>query len=293
MQSPFDLQNATAYRAWREKKLAAYPYQVSEHTLTIDDPFQIKTSRLAAMQHAAAQTNTIFYRIPSALAQQKKAVHTLAKTLGLKRLDNNICADADALTSLTVTQHQGQHDYIPYTNKKLSWHTDGYYNTPSQQIHGILLHCARPALEGGESRLLDHEMAYILLRDENPDYITALMQPDVMTIPANELNGTVIRPVSSGAVFQIRQDGQLHMRYSARLRNIIWKDDPTVKAACDFLQTLWENENSPYIMRYTLQAGEGVICNNTLHRRTAFTDADDPQAKRLLFRGRYYDRIQA
>jgi len=293
MQSPFDLQNATAYHAWRKKKLAAYPYQISEHIITIDDPFQIKASHLAAMQHAAAQTNTLFYRIPSELAQQKKAVHALAKTLGLMRLDNNICADADALTSLTVTQHQGQHDYIPYTNKKLSWHTDGYYNTPSQQIHGILLHCARPALEGGESRLLDHEMAYILLRDENPDYITALMQPDVMTIPANELNGAVIRPVSTGAVFQIRQDGQLHMRYSARLRNIIWKDDPTVKAACDFLQTLWENEDLPYIMRYTLQAGEGVICNNTLHRRTAFTDADDLQAKRLLFRGRYYDRIQA
>ncbi|MGV6809253.1 MAG: TauD/TfdA family dioxygenase [bacterium] len=292
MPSPFDLHNTSAYHAWREKKLAAYPYSLSQQIIEIDDPFQLDTSTLHALQQSAAHYNTVFYRLPAAFAAQKSAVHTLAKQLGLVRLDNNLCADADALTSLTVTKHQGQHDYIPYTSKKLSWHTDGYYNPPAQHIRGVLLHCVQPAAEGGESRLLDHEIAYILLRDENPDYIAALMQPTVMTIPANELNGKVIRPASTGAVFQISSDGHLQMRYSARLRHIVWKDDPTVKAACDCLQALWENEDSPYMMRYTLQAGEGVICNNTLHRRTAFKDADDPQTKRLLFRGRYYDRIQ-
>ena len=42
---------------------------------------------------------------------------------------------------------------------------------------------------------------------------------------------------------------------------------------------------------YTLQAGEGLICNNVLHNRTQFTDSDDPALKRLLYRGRYYQRV--
>jgi hypothetical protein len=34
----------------------------------------------------------------------------------------------------------------------------------------------------------------------------------------------------------------------------------------------------------------GLICNNVLHTRSAFSDS--PQHRRLLYRGRYYDRLQ-
>jgi hypothetical protein len=40
-----------------------------------------------------------------------------------------------------------------------------------------------------------------------------------------------------------------------------------------------------------LQAGEGLLCNNVLHNRTAFKDSDDPTQTRLLYRGRYFDRV--
>jgi alpha-ketoglutarate-dependent taurine dioxygenase len=37
---------------------------------------------------------------------------------------------------------------------------------------------------------------------------------------------------------------------------------------------------------YRLKAGDGLLCNNVLHRRSAF---DDPN--RLLYRGRFLDYI--
>ena len=46
---------------------------------------------------------------------------------------------------------------------------------------------------------------------------------------------------------------------------------------------------SPYIHRVTLQPGMGLLCNNVLHDRSAFTD--DPARPRLIYRARYYDRI--
>jgi hypothetical protein len=38
-----------------------------------------------------------------------------------------------------------------------------------------------------------------------------------------------------------------------------------------------------------LQAGEGLISNNVLHNRTAFEDG--PGHRRLIYRARFYDRI--
>ena len=80
---------------------------------------------------------------------------------------------------------QAGNQYIPYTNKALSWHTDGYYNVLDKQIFGIIMHCVRPAAEGGVNSLLNPENVYIALRDENPAYIEALMHPEAMTIPDN------------------------------------------------------------------------------------------------------------
>ena len=80
----------------------------------------------------------------------------------------------------------------PYTNRPLSWHTDGYYNAPEDRIRSFILHCCRNAERGGESALLDPEIAYIRLRDENPRFIAALMHDEAMTIPANhEADGSV------------------------------------------------------------------------------------------------------
>lgn len=288
--SPFSINELHTYQTWREKKLSAYPLTLSNLLTLIADPESPSPSELEHIQRVCRQHNMALYRFGQGDLRSKHFVHRLGNSLGLTRLDSNLCADEDSLTSLHVTDHAGQHDYIPYTDKKLSWHTDGYYNLPEEQIHGMVLHCAQPAMKGGESWLMDHDIAYILLRDNNPEWITALMHPQAFTIPANILNGKVIRPEQSGPVFSITPQGNLHMRYSARQRNVIWRDDPLTQEAASFLLNLWE-QDSPYKIRYTLQAGEGLVCNNILHCRTAFTDSDIPDDKRLLYRGRYFDRV--
>ncbi len=276
------------YQAWRGQKLALYPVTVSDLVVNIQDAEAASAKELQQLKFHLRQYNFAFYRfVQQPVCRQQ--VHQLAQSLGLKTIAHNLCADADSLTAIQVSQHQGQHDYIPYTDKKLSWHTDGYYNPAYEQIHGMLLHCVHPALIGGETQLMDHELAYLLLREANPNYIQALMHPEALTIPANILNGETIRPAQTGPVFSINADGSLHMRYSARQKNVVWRDDPMTQAAVQFLLDLWE-QSSIYKLSYTLQAGEGLICNNVLHCRTAFVDAEEPEKKRLLYRGRYLER---
>ena len=288
--SPFNINDLDSYQQWREKKLSAYPLSLAELMVTLQNPEQPTPTELEHIQAICRQHNLVLYRFGQGDMRSKRLVHRLGNSTGLYRLNNNLCADEDSLTSLYVTSHTGQHDYIPYTDKKLSWHTDGYYNTPEEQINGMILHCAQHAEKGGESWLMDHDIAYILLRDTNPEWITALMHPQAFTIPANILDGATIRPEQSGPVFSITPTGNLHMRYSARQHNVIWRDDSATKEAEQFLLNLWQ-QDSPYKIRYTLQAGEGLICNNALHCRTAFTDSDETEKKRLLYRGRYYDRV--
>lgn len=276
------------YQIWREQKLALYPVKPNDLLVEIQDAQTPKLAELQQIQLYLERYNFAFYRFAQHPNASKQQVHQLAQSLGLNTLAHNICADTDSLTAIQVTQHQGQHDYIPYTDKKLSWHTDGYYNPAHEQIHSMLLHCVRPALEGGETQVMDHELAYLLLRDANPEYIHALQAPEAFTIPANILQGEEIRPAQTGPVFSFNTQGGLHMRYSARQKHVLWHDDPLTKAATAFLLALWK-QDSVYKLRYKLKANEGLICKNVLHCRTEFVDAQEPENQRLLYRGRYLD----
>jgi hypothetical protein len=286
-----NLLDADFYQTWRKQKLVLYPISAADLLVEIANAQAPTPSELQQLRHSVARYNFAIYRFNQAAHVRKPQVHQLAQTLGLKTLAHNICADADSLSSIQVTQHQGQHDYIPYTDKKLSWHTDGYYNAPSEQIHGMLLHCVQPAIIGGSTQLMDHELAYLLLHEADPAFTQALFHHEALTIPANILNGVEIRPAQTGPVFSFNADGSLHMRYSARQKNVVWRDDVTTQAAAKFLLDLWE-QPSIYQLSYTLQAGEGIVCNNVLHCRTQFVDASELAQKRLLYRGRYLERIQ-
>jgi Taurine catabolism dioxygenase TauD, TfdA family len=290
--SPFSLspEAESAYRLWRDWKLSVYPNKAEELLVSIEDPFGLSQKEKLEIEKCFIRANMAIYTINiRSDFNNKKIVEKLGKDFGLNRLDNNLGADSDNITSLQVIEGGRKQAYIPYSNLKLSWHTDGYYNLPSEQIHGVILHCANDAAEGGENALLDHEMMYIHLRDQNPAYISALMKSDVLTIPANIENGVEIRGSQSGPVFSVDgKSGALHMRYSARKRNIIWTDDDittkAVNAIDDFLAS-----DSPWILRHRLAPGQGLICNNVLHNRTSFKNGDEQQ--RLIYRGRYYDRI--
>jgi hypothetical protein len=156
----------------------------------------------------------------------------------------------------------------------------------------MLLHCVRSANQGGENRLLDHEIAYIRLRDENPAYIAALMDPDAMTIPANEEADGTVRAENTGPVFVADADtGALMMRYTARKRNIRWREDAASQAAVQALERVLSAD--PFIVRVRLGPGDGVICNNVLHDRSGFDAGSDSESSRLLYRIRSYDRLRA
>ena len=154
-----------------------------------------------------------------------------------------------------------------------------------------MLHCANSAVSGGENALFDPEIAYIRLRDENPLFITALEHPECMTIPANSDKQGEIRPAVCGPVFsRDLRSGAIHMRYSARKKNIQWRDDETTRAARDYLSEILADDKGP-VFHYRLQAGEGLISNNVLHNRTAFEDG--PVHGRLIYRARFYERMDS
>ena len=142
-------------------------------------------------------------------------------------------ADEDAISTLTVAEAtHAAREFIPYTNKPIRWHTDGYYNTVDRRICGMVLHCVQSAEEGGDNRLLDHEIAYILLRDQNPEYIRALSASDVMTIPARLDESGIARAEETGPVFSVLpESGALHMRYTARTKSTFGKTPPSQSRA--------------------------------------------------------------
>ena len=290
MSAPFSLANDSDYRAWRAAKLANYPRRVDDLIVPIEDPRALKSAEIQALQACCARANMVLYHAPGVPAEDKNVPHQFAKQLGLVHLEGNYLADEDGLSSITPASDE-EHirgEYVPYTHKPINWHTDGYYNVPDRRILGMLLHCVQDADSGGENALLDPDIAYIQLRDKNPDYVASLMQPDAMTIPARMDENNVARAEQSGPVFSIdANEGFLHMRYTARTRSIEWKQDALTQAA---VKTLAEILNdSEYVLQARLKPGMGIICNNVLHTRTAF--ADHPERRRLLYRGRYYDRL--
>jgi hypothetical protein len=318
---PFGLDDDSAYRAWRAAKLAGYPRSATELRVAVRDPRQLTAAERAALTDCCRRANMVIYVsalgdladsaavpdaalgtrsrrcstshlpvvVPPPSRESKAIVLQLGAQFGLSQLDDNLLADEDAVTSLEVVPEKSGRGYIPYSSRRLLWHTDGYYNSASRRVRAFILHCVRPAATGGENALIDPEMVYLQLRDTNPEHVRAFMAADAMTIPANEESGER-RAAVSGPVFAVDDaTGSLHMRYTARTRSIVWKADAATRAAVSALEQLLQD--SPYVLRYRLAAGEGLLSNNVLHNRTAFTDAVDSGATRLLYRARYFDRI--
>jgi alpha-ketoglutarate-dependent taurine dioxygenase len=290
--SPFKMDEPALYQAWRDRKLDGYPVCSDDLLVNLPAAELQDDGVRRQIQANCCKANMCLYQLPAERTGDKDFVRRLGHAFGLRRLDRNLRADEDSITSLRVKPELEDAYYIPYTNRPLNWHTDGYYNTAAEQVRGVVLHCAAAAASGGDNLFLDQEIAYILMRDADPDMIRALMQPDAMTIPANVAGGREIRPEQSGPVFSVDpHNGALHMRYTARTRSIRWRGDEITRQAVGFLADLLAGD-CPYVFRHRLHAGQGIICNNVLHKREAFTDDTEAGQERLLFRARYHDRIR-
>ncbi len=289
--NPFNPGDHATYRRWRERKLARYRTDASALNTRIAEPGNISASERQSLQAACNGNNFCFYHSDAAMSRGD--VLELGSCMGLDHVVSNLYADDQGISEVRVSQGRRQQKFIPYTDRSLNWHTDGYYQSAGDgdnmdgRIQSFILHCVESAPDGGENHLLDHEIAYILLRDQNPDYIAALMHPEAMTIPANQTDNQNIRQSVTGPVFTVTASGRLWMRYTARTRSVLWRPDPVLSETRAALTDLLEN--SDYVIRHTLSPGEGLICNNILHNRTSFRQCE--QQSRLLYRVRYLDRI--
>ncbi len=292
----FRLDRDDDYLRWREEKLSNAPLSADRLFVEIKDmnsPDEAETDKIIAL---CRQTNMALYacnRTCDDEALVRAGTQSFNAHFGLHRFEDHRSMTPDGLVSIEVVNnsHEGRAGFIPYTNKPISWHTDGYYNPTARRIKAMTLHCVRPAREGGVNELFDPEIAYIRLRDENPDFIRALSHRRALTIPAFvEKDGTT-RPQSVGPVFTWdRYTGNLHMRFTDRKRNIEWADNETIREAVAFLRNVLATDE--LVLKYKMEAGQGIICNNVLHNRSAFQDDSSKDKGRLLMRARYLDRIE-
>jgi alpha-ketoglutarate-dependent taurine dioxygenase len=286
MQNPFNLDDAESYLRWRAQKLATAPRTTDELLVEVRDPRALTPAEHAALAERIARCNMAIY-VSAAHEADTEIARKLGAQFGLEHLDANWLAGEDGISEIRVFEGGTRPHYIPYTNRPIKWHTDGYYNPPERTIRAMVLHCVHNASDGGENQLMDHDMAYLLLRDEDPAHIAALMQPDAMTIPERVDEG--VRVAQPGPVFSVDGAGNLHMRYTARTRSIEWKQDSATLAAVAALERVLDAD-SPFVYKARLESGMGVLCNNVLHDRSAFSD-DNSHPPRLLYRARYLDRI--
>ncbi len=291
---PFRLHDESAYAAWREAKLAAYPKSVEALRIRIEDLGNPSLAESAAIRKPCAAANMAVYDcgpIGSDRAYVRPAIRAFAAAFGLRTIETHRSQGCDGVVAIEMVAYGSRAGYIPYSNRPLSWHTDGYYNFhgPSDCVKAMVLHCVRDAAEGGVNALLDHEIAYIRLRDRDPAFIEALSHPEAMTIPAGEDGCGGPRPANTGPVFFVDlESNSLVMRYTARKRNVMWRRDSATHAAVRALEEVLQSD--PLLIRYKLRPGEGIICNNILHNRTGFTGSADGSG-RLLYRVRFHDRI--
>ena len=286
MNSPFILENHTEYKEWRDLKLSHYPIQKNKLIFKFDDNI-IDERVLNLFKSAINDYNFAIYEFRSEVLDKK--LLNFCATLGLTNSVSNLFSDEDNISNITNQEEKekltSKGEYIPYTNKQLNWHTDGYYYPINSAIKSFLLHCVCPAKEGGENLLMDHEIIYIHIRDHNPDFIDVLMQNNVMEIPSNKnIKGS---KNISGPVFYVDEKNFLNMRFTSRQKNIIWKKNDMIKKIKKFIFE-FINEDEKYLFKLLLKKNQGYIANNVLHKRENYIDGDK---KRLLKRLRFSNRL--
>jgi len=179
--SPFSLENEKAYLAWREEKLDNYSRFLQAQPVTISDLSNPTESERRKLADSCRKTNLVLYETDATNTDSdavRAQLRSFAECMGLRIAERHRSAGEMGIVALQVSNAERQRGYIPYTRRPINWHTDGYYNGPDERIRAMVLHCVRPAEDGGVNQLLDPEIAYIRLRDRDPAHIKALMHPD-------------------------------------------------------------------------------------------------------------------
>jgi hypothetical protein len=281
----FDLDTDEDYKKWREEKLAAYPSNVGDLVVELADMTVITSTEKAKIMELVELANMCVYTAGSAQLDMNSLL-TLGEQLGVSDTDKSTRhSQSDELTDSGILDKA-----IPFTTRHVRWHTDATYYGSDKTIQALFLLCRRPAAEGGSNKVLDNEVVYILLRDKDPDALRILMNNNCFEYK-NPKTGAINHQLG-GKVFWVNQNGHLCHRFSFRKMDMAWSEDSEVIAARDTLESLLLEE-SEYVIEGRLESGMGLISNNVLHTREKLVDSDDASKKRLLFRTRFYDRVNA
>jgi len=279
----FDLGTKDDYLKWRDEKLAAYPKNVGGLVVELGDMTAISAAEKSKILETVERANMCVYTAGSAELDMNSML-ALGKQLGVTHTDKSARhAQSDELTDSGILNRA-----IPFSTRHCNWHTDATYYGSDKTIQALFLLCKRPAVEGGSNKVLDHEVLYIQLRDKDPGALEVLMNKDCFNY-RNPATGEIDLH-RGGKVFWTNADGHLCHRFSFRKTDMAWSGDSDVAAAGHVLESLISDE-SAHVIEGRLESGMGLISNNVLHTRERLVDSDDAAKKRLLFRARFYDRV--
>ena len=281
----FNLDSSDDYQKWRDEKLAAYPRNLGDLVVELGDMTAITDAEKTKIMERVELANMCVYTAGKAELSMDSLL-SLGKQLGVSDTDKSRRhSNSDELTNSGILNKA-----IPFTTRHVRWHTDATYYGSDKTIQALFLLCKRPAVEGGSNKVLDNEILYILMRDKNPDALRVLMSKDCFKYK-NPKTGEIDDHLG-GKVFWTNPDGHLCHRFSFRKMDMAWAEDSDVKAAQDVLESLILDE-SEYVIEGRLESGLGLVSNNVQHTREKLVDSDDPAKQRLLFRTRFYDRVNA
>ena len=270
------------YKRWKDKKLESFTRNIDHLTVQVSNPNSVSKPEKNKVISLLRSNNLAFFNIDNISYKDKSSIKRFAFQIGLGDYEFDSRSDDDGLTEIKEHKHNDKiSEYIPYTTKELNWHTDGYYNNKDNSILSWLLFCNTQSEKGGVNKYLDHEISYILFNDVS-NKIKDLMLENTCCIPENLMTGRkdVLNPV------YMFDDEKLHMKFSMRKKNIIW-NDASLKAI-NILKSIIE-DSSEYHITKKFTEGEGVITNNVIHKRTAFTNSENKN--RLLYRLRSKRRV--
>ena len=264
---------------WAAKKDLDIPSNINDLKVSISDINHVSKAEISQIKQKLTKFNCCIYASGTDLDDNSKIMR-FAQSLGMRTFDSHNIDDS-AISTISANKDENNMRYIPYTNKGLNWHTDGYYD--SKPIFSWLLHCIEPALSGGENFLLDHELAireYILKYDD----IIYLTNNETFSIPTDEV---AKREITSNYVCDMNNEyKKLHMNFSMRKENIIVSKDS--ESAMSKLIKIIKEDCKKYHLTYKLSKSEGIVSNNILHGRNAFKDG---RVMRKILRIRSHERL--
>lgn len=169
------------------------------------------------------------------------------------------------------------------TSEDLAWHTDYGFNHPPPYIGLLVLRTAR---SGGDSATASLLTAHETLRRRDPALLRRLYQPFLWNRQGEHPPGDPI--CSSNPIFSASA-GTVRARFNRRLpengyRLLDQQIDPAGVEALTALNAVMSEPG--HTVDFTLAPGQIQFLNNAriAHRRTAFEDHDEPDARRHLVR---------